>query len=121
MNTRLLFGLLAGAVFVPIASANSYNFTACPTSNPGCTVNAALPSTVTYTDNGISITANGYSRLPGKLTPRNLFFKNGGSFEETCLVMDGSLDNEIVPGLAIQLDWTNLAKAGVTSGTLTIG
>src|SRR5215831_14875336 len=75
MNTRLLFGLLAGAVFVPIASANSYNFTACPASNPGCTANAALPPTVTYS----------------------------------------------APGFAIQLDLTNLAKAGVTSGTLTIG
>ena len=120
MNTRLLFGLLAGAVFVPIASANSYNFTACPTSNPGCTANAALPSMVTYTDNGISITANGYSGIP-TLTPRNLFFKNGGSPAETGLGLDGSLENEITPGLAIQLDLTNLAKAGVTSGTLTIG
>jgi len=121
MNTRLLLGLLAGAVFVPIASANSYNFTACPTSNPGCTVNAALPSTVTYTSNGISITANGYSGIPGTLTPRNLFFKNGGSLAETGLGIAGSIDDEIAPGLVIQLDLTNLAKAGVTSGTLTIG
>jgi len=121
MNRRLLLGLLAGAVFVPIASANSYNFTACPTSNPGCTVNAALPPTVTYTSNGISITANGYSGVPGTLTPHNLFFKNGGSPAEIGLGMDGSTQNEITPGLVIQLDLTNLAKAGVTSGTLTIG
>ena len=121
MNTRLLFGLLAGAVFVPIASANSYNFAACPASNPGCTANAALPPTVTYTNNGISITANGFSGLPGTLSPQNLFFKNGGSFAETGLGIAGSAENEIAPGFAIQLDLTNLAKAGVTSGTLTIG
>jgi hypothetical protein len=120
MKTRLLFGLLACAVFVPIASANSYDFTACPTSNPGCTVNAALPSTVTYTNNGISITANGYSGLPGPLSSQNLFFKNAGT-SETGLGIVESPNDEIGPGLVIQLDLTNLAKAGVTSGTLTIG
>lgn len=119
--TRLLLGLLAVIMFVPITAANSYNFTACPTSNPGCTINAALPSTVTYTNNGISITANGASGLPGTLSPRDLFFKNGGSTAETGLGIAGSTDDEIGPGLVIQLDLTNLAKAGVTSGTLTIG
>ena len=119
--TRLFLGLLATIVFVPITLANSYDFTACPASNPSCTVNAPLPSTVTYTNNGISITANGYSGVPGTLSPKALFFKNGGSPAETGLGIAGSTDDEIGPGFVIQLDLTNLAKAGVTSGTLTIG
>jgi hypothetical protein len=119
--SRLLLGLLAAIVFVPITLANSYDFTACPTSNQSCTVNAPLPSTVTYTNNGISITANGYSGVSGSLSPKDLFLKHGGSTAETGLGIAGSPEDEIGPSLVIQLDLTNLAKAGVTSGTLTIG
>ena len=68
MKPRLLWlsvAVFACVLFVPLASANVYDFTKCPSSNPGCVANASLgTSQVTYTNGGISITANGYIALP---------------------------------------------------------
>ena len=122
MNPRrvwLLVAVFACVFFVPLAAANVYDFTKCPSSNPGCVANASLgTSQVTYTNGGISITANGYITLP---TPTDLYFKVGASASEIGLGLAVTTDFEIGPGNFIQLDLTNLAAAGITSGTLVIG
>ena len=50
-------------------------------------------------------------------TPTDLYFKVGGTASEIGLGLAVTPDFEIGPGNFIQLDLTNLAAAGITSGT----
>ena len=80
-----------------------------------------------YTSNGVTITAYGFSGCSGGITvalsncsSNNLYGKTSGG-DENGLGLTGSSDFEIGTNEMVQLDLTNLIKAGATSITLEIG
>ncbi|MGH9519565.1 MAG: hypothetical protein ACRD2D_07935, partial [Terriglobales bacterium] len=110
MKTRLLLSL-AGALLLaalPVsASPIVFNF-----GGP----DGAITAPATFTAGGLSITATG---IVGN-TSVNLYQKSD-SASETGLGLDGTVDHEINPEEAVIFDFTNLIKAGYTSGTFTLG
>ena len=116
MKLRAVFALVSFFPILPLATRAttvSYNFDGCTSSNV-CSGSVGN-TTASYTSNGQTITATGFSS-PG----HDLFIKAAGG-DESGLGIAGTSDNEIEPGSFIQLDLSNLAKAGATSGSLTLG
>lgn len=105
-NTIVLLGLSLATCLTLPASTLIYNFSS-PSGNLGS-------SDHTYTSNGLSIPAYGFSSSsPLSLgTGVNLFGKTDGAHETGLgLVNDLSGDHEIVPGSYIQLDLSGLTHA----------
>lgn len=76
----------------------------------------AQGSQLTYTLDGQTITAYGYQGN----SPTDLYVKTSGG-DESGLGISNENDHEIDTAQFIQLDLTNLANAGITSGDLSIG
>lgn len=112
------FLVLAGiVVFLPTlarADGASYNFGGCPDGFVGpCT--GSIGNSANYTSNGDTITVTAFS-----ITGNGLFIKTG-SGDEHGLGMTGESDHEIEPGEFVQVNVSNLIKAGLTSAVLTFG
>lgn len=95
--------------------------------NPQGLNQPAGSSSVTITQYGYSITANGYTANGfGAGTPLELFYKNAGT-DELGLGVVGTSHNELesingAPGQFIQLDLSALlSRGGVTNGMLQVG
>lgn len=87
----------------------------------------ALGVSQTYTSNGVTITAYGFSACTGGITvaltncSRNDLYGKTNGGDESGLGLTGSSDFEIGTNQMVQLDLTNLIKLGATSVTLEIG
>lgn len=108
-KTMFMLAAVAGFAALPaLASPIPFNF------NAGLGDLGAGPTT--FTSGAFSISANGYVGS----TANNLFEKNSGG-DEQGLGLKGTNDSEINPGQSIVFNLTNLANAGLTSGTFTLG
>ncbi|MFL6583154.1 MAG: hypothetical protein ACJ8KU_01395 [Chthoniobacterales bacterium] len=98
--------------------------------NPNHQNGPAGSTTLTYTSQGYSITANGFNNNAGIGTPQELFYKsitpvNGAS--EVGLGVTNTPDNELQAGSSasnpfdfIQFDLSMVLKAGATSGSVSV-
>lgn len=75
---------------------------------------------LTYTLDGTTITATGYEEGFWSNSKTDLYVKKSGG-DESGLGINKEDDHEIDTSHFIQLDLTNLADLGITSGDLTIG
>lgn len=116
MRLRTVFAIASLFAILPLsarATTVSYNFAGCTDGNV-CSGNVGS-TTAGYTSNGFTITATSFSS-----PSENLFVKNSGG-DENGLGLMGTSDHEVESGDFIQLDFSGLAKAGATSGLLTLG
>jgi hypothetical protein len=79
-----------------------------------CALDTALRSTLTFTSNGLSVTADGFS-VPS--TPAALFIR---SKVPTALGIASEANHEIDPTEFVSLDLSGLAAQGITSALLAI-
>lgn len=109
----LLGALIVGAVIAP-ASAATFDLSSC--SEAGLAADCNNKDTgllhLTYTAGGFTLGASGNDTLDLKLTP--------GSPGETGLGIFSEAQHEVDSSGVITLDFAELAKAGATSGELTV-
>jgi hypothetical protein len=110
----ILLGALLWAAMPAHADTVTYDFGGCPM---GHTCPGGIGTSQTYTSGAFTITAYGFN-LDGSATP--LYVKMSGG-DETGLGLARKSDFEIQTDSMIQLDFTNLANAGILSGMLTLG
>lgn len=110
----ILLGALLWAAMPAYADTVTYDFGGCPS---GHSCPGAISDSQTYTSGAFTITAYGFN-LDGSATP--LYVKMGGG-DETGLGLARKSNFEIQTDSMIQLDFTNLADAGILSGMLTLG
>ncbi|MGH9404605.1 MAG: PEP-CTERM sorting domain-containing protein [Terriglobia bacterium] len=118
--------MIAGVVLLMTAPAwatsFNYSFENCGQISSTLGAGGACPgnlktSGATYTAGGTSITAVGYQAGIGTT---NLYVKKDGG-DESGLGIANESDHEIADNQIIQLNLTNLALAGITSGNLALG
>lgn len=114
--------LIAGIAFLtagPAWAGNiTVNFSACPS---GYTCPGAIGTSQTYSSAGYTITAYGFQHnAAGSYSATDLYVKESGG-DESGLGISNETNHEIDSNQMIQLDLTNLANAGITSGSLMIG
>jgi MYXO-CTERM domain-containing protein len=115
MKLRTILVIISFFAILPLATratTTSYNLDGC-TDSHACSGDVGS-TTANYTSNGQTITATSFSS-PG----HDLYIKTEGG-DESGLGITGTSDNEIESGAFIQLDFSNLANAGATSGFLTL-
>ncbi|MGH9397382.1 MAG: PEP-CTERM sorting domain-containing protein [Terriglobia bacterium] len=100
------------------ATSANINFSACPS---GQTCPGQIGVSQTYNAGGYTVTAYGFEKnSDGVFVAGNLYVKQSGG-DESGLGLANEHDREIDTNQFIQLDFTNLANAGITSGSLMIG
>ncbi|MGH9434805.1 MAG: PEP-CTERM sorting domain-containing protein [Terriglobia bacterium] len=100
------------------AGTATINFSACPA---GETCPGAIGVSQAYTADGYSVTAYGFEQNgAGAFAPTNLYVKQDAG-DEHGLGIANEDDLEINTSQFIQLDFSNLANAGITGGNLMIG
>jgi hypothetical protein len=99
----------------PVSKADNinFNFAACPS---GFTCPGAIGASQTYTSDGLSDTVTGYL---GPGTQDKLFVEQLGG-DENGVGLNGQSHDEIQPGEFIQLNLSQFASKGITSGLLSI-
>ncbi len=117
-------GTLALTVAMPARAAVVWEL------NPNHQNAPAGSTSVTYTQQGYSITAYGFNNNGGTGTPQELFYKNEtpiNSAAEIGLGVTNTFDNELQAGSTttnpfdfIQLDLSSIIKAGATSGSVSV-
>lgn len=120
MRIRILV-LIAGVAFLTAgpawAGTVTVNFSACPS---GQTCPGAIGTSQAYNWSGYTITAYGFQNTSSGFSGTDLYVKQSGG-DESGLGISNENDHEIDPNQMIQLDLSNLANAGITSGDLMIG
>jgi hypothetical protein len=127
MRSRLTAaGLVVVAMLVASPGRGSgfdYHFTDCTQLGlvSGSCYGDRESTQLTYTANGVSISATGYDNRSGASRPGELFVKvTQGNPGETGLGFDDTSFNEIVQKTFIELNLSNLAHRGITKGSLTL-
>jgi len=117
LTTAVAFGgalVLALARTAEASASFDYDFGSCAQVTGTCALDTALGSTLTFTSNGVPVTADGFS-LPS--TPAALFIR---STVPTALGIASEANHEIDPTEFVSLDLSGLAAQGITSALLAI-
>lgn len=109
-----LFGLVASWILAVPAHATSFDLSSCSEAGLAATCNNSDTglTSLTYTVDSHTLGATGNGTLDLKLTP--------GSPGESGLGIFAEADHEVDSAGLVTLDFSDLAKAGATAGTLTV-
>lgn len=115
LTTAVAFGgALVSALASEASASFDYHFGSCAQVTGTCALDTALGSTLTFTSNGVPVTADGFS-LPS--TPAALFIR---STVPTALGIASEASHEIDPTEFVSLDLSGLAAQGITGALLAI-